>query len=390
MTARARTDSLIMTGPMALLAAAAVVLTALVPALAHAQSSQGVGVVTSLTGQALVARASVPTALRLNFKDDVFERDRISTAEKSVVRILLGGKAVITVRELSQLTITEEVGRATVNLSSGKIAMSVLRSRMKPGEAIEVRTPNAVAAVRGTVLMAESIQGVDGGDNVSNFAVFRGAIEVSASSDTGVVVRVATREGVRVVGRNVGMPQALSAQALAAMWQGLEAGPPQHSDAPDEFLTMLGDQERGRALAQARRWLALRHHGRGKGAARSQGQGQAGGQGAGGANQEDRGPDGLRGPNDQDNGAANGIGNAGGNDGGNQGGGFGLGPQASGGQGFGGAGQHGGGIGGGPATPGFSNAIHAALNALVSHGRSNRNSNQGGGGGNNGGGRGGR
>jgi hypothetical protein len=35
----------------------------------------------------------------------VFTHDRISTAEKSIVRVLLGGKAVVTARELSVLTI---------------------------------------------------------------------------------------------------------------------------------------------------------------------------------------------------------------------------------------------------------------------------------------------
>ena len=37
-------------------------------------------------------------------------RDHIATAEKSVVRVLLGGKALVTVRELSSLTIKEETG----------------------------------------------------------------------------------------------------------------------------------------------------------------------------------------------------------------------------------------------------------------------------------------
>ena len=76
-------------------------------------------------------------------------RDHIATAEKSVVRVLLGGKALVTVRELSSLTIKEEIGRSTIDLTSGKIAMGVVRQRMRPGEVIEIRTPNAIAAIRG-------------------------------------------------------------------------------------------------------------------------------------------------------------------------------------------------------------------------------------------------
>ena len=120
----------------------------------HAQT-QPVGVVTTLTGHADVTRATLSQPLVLKFKDDVFERDRIATAEKSIVRVLLGGKAIVTVRELSVLTITEEPGRATIDLTSGKIAVAVAKQRMRPGESLDVRTPNAVAAVRGTVFAVE-------------------------------------------------------------------------------------------------------------------------------------------------------------------------------------------------------------------------------------------
>ncbi len=139
---------------------ALIVLLALIAAafstpLASAQDTSGVGIVTTLQGQASVARPTLPQPLPLKFKDDVFEKDRISTAENSLVRVLLGGKAVVTVRELSVLTITENLGRAEINLQSGKIALAVAKQRMKPGETITIRARNAVAAIRGTVVIAE-------------------------------------------------------------------------------------------------------------------------------------------------------------------------------------------------------------------------------------------
>jgi hypothetical protein len=97
-----------------------------------AQTSGAVGVVTTM--------------------DDVFGRDRISTQESSLVRVLLGGKAILTVRELSQVTISEEPGRAVVTLPDGKVVLAVAKQRLRPGESIEIRTPNAIAAVRGSVL----------------------------------------------------------------------------------------------------------------------------------------------------------------------------------------------------------------------------------------------
>jgi len=68
---------------------------------------QGVGIVSTISGQATVSRVSLPQPQPLQFKDSVFDRDRISTGENSTVKVLMGGKALVTVRELSVLTITE-------------------------------------------------------------------------------------------------------------------------------------------------------------------------------------------------------------------------------------------------------------------------------------------
>ena len=68
----------------------ATLLVALSPLPVLAQT-QPVGVVTTLTGQVTLARTAVPEPLILKFRDDVFERDRISTAEKSIVRVLRKG-----------------------------------------------------------------------------------------------------------------------------------------------------------------------------------------------------------------------------------------------------------------------------------------------------------
>jgi hypothetical protein len=86
-------------------------------------------VVAALSGTAAVARATLPRPLPLRFRDEVFLQDQIRTAEKSIVRVLLGGKALVTVREISVLTITETPGRSTIELTSGKIAVAVARQR---------------------------------------------------------------------------------------------------------------------------------------------------------------------------------------------------------------------------------------------------------------------
>ena len=148
------------------------------PALALAQESKA-GVVTTIHGAASVARVAVPQEIPLKLKDDVLYRDRITTKEQSIVRVLLGGKALVTVRELSELTISEEPGRATVEVHSGKIALAVARKLLRPGEYIEIRTPNAVAAVRGTVVIIEVLQAALGALATTLVNVLNGSVAVS-------------------------------------------------------------------------------------------------------------------------------------------------------------------------------------------------------------------
>jgi len=95
------------------------------------------------------------TASPLRSRNNVFVGDRIETAEDSCVRLLLGGKAVLTVTDRSVVTIGEQPGVAIIDLGTGTIALSVARERLKAGDAIELRTPDAVAQIRGTILVAE-------------------------------------------------------------------------------------------------------------------------------------------------------------------------------------------------------------------------------------------
>ena len=158
------------------------------------------GVVTKLVGTATVARAALPQPAPLHFKDDVLLQDRITTGESSAVRVLLGGKATITARERSVLTITEIPGTATVRLASGRAAIAVVKDKMKPGEIVEIRTPNAVVAVRGTVVIAE-VEPVVGGYR-STITILKGHVDVTkldgAGRHTGSAVDVQMLERVIV------------------------------------------------------------------------------------------------------------------------------------------------------------------------------------------------
>ena len=124
---------------------------------AIAQQQSG-GVVTGLQGQAQLTRPAVaPTSLK--FKDNVIIRDVVDTREKSLARILFGGRSTVTVRELSRLEVREELlptgaRRDVHDLSSGAILVNVARQLMRPGDEVVIRTPNAVATIRGSTTFA--------------------------------------------------------------------------------------------------------------------------------------------------------------------------------------------------------------------------------------------
>jgi hypothetical protein len=63
-------------------------------------------------------------------------------------------------------------GVSTIDVVSGRISVAVDKSRMRPGEVVEIKTPNAVSGIRGTIVVAE----VSGG--VSTITVLRGLVDV--------------------------------------------------------------------------------------------------------------------------------------------------------------------------------------------------------------------
>jgi len=153
------------------------------PTLVFGQAPRA-GVVTTLEGNVSVTRVALPQPQPLKFKDDVFVNDKVTTGDKAIARMLLGGKAVVTVRERSSLTITEVPGKSTIDLDAGKIALAVARDKMRPGDSIEVRTPNAVAGVRGTVFVTEVIRATaqaGGGPSgvTTRFFGFQGAVNIT-------------------------------------------------------------------------------------------------------------------------------------------------------------------------------------------------------------------
>ena len=195
--------------------------------------SPSAGVVTALEGNVTVTRAPVPPQ-PLKFRDDVFVNDTVTTGERSIARMLLGGKAVVTVRERSTLTITEIPGKASIDLGAGKIALAVARDKMRPGESIEIRAANAVAGIRGTVVVAEvsSASAQSGGVDsaVGTFWVLKGQIEAFLANQPGTPATVDALRRFRS-----GTVTNIQPGQMAQILEGLSTGkvPPTTDQAPE-------------------------------------------------------------------------------------------------------------------------------------------------------------
>jgi hypothetical protein len=206
-----------------------------------AQAPRSVGVVATLSGEATVARQSAVQPQPLRFKDDVFTRDRISTAERSILRVLLGGKALVTVRELSVLTIIAEPAGSSVDMDAGKIALGVVRQRLRPGEAVQVRTSNAIVAVRGTVVLVESFPSRRRTDI---FAV-RNFVEVFLRNvPTAAPLRLVAPQAISIVDDIPGQPRALGPDEISRITLDLQV--PRRASLPSE----VGPGARDRAAAE--------------------------------------------------------------------------------------------------------------------------------------------
>jgi|GEM_PF-1509064 len=224
-------------------ALAALVLVALSPMAAFGQA-QRAGVVTTLEGNVTARRAALPDPVPLKFKDDVFVRDRVVTGDRSLARLLLGGKAVVTVRERSSLMVTEVPGRSTVDLDAGKVGLAVARDRMRPGEVIDIRTPNAIVAVRGTALVAEvrratAQAGGAAAAVTTAFYLLRGIADATRLDPaTGAPIGTPQSLGVMtsftVTGTGAPIVAPIPPEQVAQITSGLQPSQPQHTDPANE------------------------------------------------------------------------------------------------------------------------------------------------------------
>ena len=135
----------------------------------------------------IVALATATPADPMPYRTQMLLTDRVKTGDRSFARLLLGGRVMILAREGTSLSITEVPGAITVEVESGRIAVTVDRENLHPEDLIEVRTPHAAVSVPTDTLVVEV------GVAASTFMVLGTRVEVFPLDPlTGAVVEPPT------------------------------------------------------------------------------------------------------------------------------------------------------------------------------------------------------
>ena len=131
-------------------------------AAAHAQQPKSIGHVTALEGKVTVLRQGKFAPEPLTLQKAVFQEDIIETDRASKVRMTLSDATVISLGEQTRFEFKQFSHEAWQQTRSSRLAIAwglfraILKEMTSPST-VDVITPTAVAAIRGTDLMGEVI-----------------------------------------------------------------------------------------------------------------------------------------------------------------------------------------------------------------------------------------
>jgi len=112
------------------------------------------------------------------FNRDVFSNEKVKTESKSRCEVKLGVKKVLRIGEKTIVTLMDPgVNNAAMQIESGQ---AWLTDFSKKRSTTSVRTPTAVAAIRGTVFR------IDCDNNQSTINVYKGMVDVSPLKEDGI------------------------------------------------------------------------------------------------------------------------------------------------------------------------------------------------------------
>lgn len=121
------------------------------------QTPERIGTVLAVQGAAEARSQNATTWEALRFRDAIYLNDTVRTADNGQVKVLLRDETILTLAERSEMRFTEFLltqnqRRTLVDLALGKLRV-LTTTFFGGGSAVEVRTPNTVAGVRGTIFV---------------------------------------------------------------------------------------------------------------------------------------------------------------------------------------------------------------------------------------------
>lgn len=157
----------------------------------QANQMYGVFMVTKGTVKIQSAKSSAAEAVLAKVGAKVFEGDTVTTAADSRAKIVMSDRNVINVNPDSQVQIAKYQNDPTtgkkdveLNLLQGKVRNNVEQTYDGEKSKFLIKTPTAVAGVRGTQFMA----GYDPKTQMTSIVTFKGAVTVASVNPQGVVV----------------------------------------------------------------------------------------------------------------------------------------------------------------------------------------------------------
>ena len=202
-------------------------------------AAQEVGQVVAFEGSAEIVRAGATLAVQPG--TPIQKKDEVRTGKPGRVRIVFQDQSVVTVADDSRLTIDEQVfdpatnsAQSAVGLLKGKVSSIVSAYYNWSGAKYEVKTPTAVAGVRGT----EFVVTYDETADATEVLGFSGEVRVhSLANLEGPGVLVTANQMSKVArGRSPSHPQQIEDQRFRQELDGLDffgAGLGYHLTLPD-------------------------------------------------------------------------------------------------------------------------------------------------------------
>lgn len=135
----------------------------------------------AVTGRVYIRAEGEKRAIPAKKGDTLIYGDSVKTGPKSVAHILFSDAAAVLVQENSRLTLQGSPDHTTVKFSIGEFLVGV-KKHLTAGQSFRVKTPAAVAAVRGTLFWGKVEK-----DGTTTFAGLGRTISVRSKGKTVIV-----------------------------------------------------------------------------------------------------------------------------------------------------------------------------------------------------------